>query len=116
MPQAAPKVSTDRAADASASFAAGQAAVDLTARSGKPPFAPQRLVLSNTTAAAIVAGLTLVDDENTSLSPNVPANAVLVVDVPIKTLTTPAGITTLALWWERGASPAPASGRAARNL
>jgi hypothetical protein len=115
MPQAAPKVSTSRGSDASKSFAVSQTGVDLTAQSGKPPFAAQRLLLSNITGAAIVAGITLVDDEGTTLSPNVPANAVLPIDTPIKTLTTPAGITTLAYWWERGDLPGVTVGRAARN-
>jgi hypothetical protein len=115
MAQSAPKVATNRGADASKSFAVSQSAVDLSAQVGKPPFAAQRLMLTNITASAVIVGITLVDDEGTTLSPQVAANASLPIDMPIKTLTTPAGIATIAYWWERGEPAAATSGRVARN-
>lgn len=114
------KVPTNRSADTAASFAAGQSGTNLTNQTGKPPFAPQKLLLINNTGAAITAGITLVVDEDdgtsgNSLAPHVPANGWIPIDVPIKTLTTPAGIITLAYWYERGHTARPESGVPTRN-
>lgn len=103
MAQLAPKVPTNRAADSSKTFAASQAGADLTAQSGKPPFAPQRIVLVNQTGADITAGVTLVDEENTSHAVTVPDGPPYVWEgLPIKTLTTPASVITHAHWYEIG--------------
>jgi hypothetical protein len=116
MAQPAPKVRTNRAADASLTLAASQAGLDLTNRSTKPPFAPQRLLLVNQTAAAITAGVTLVDEENVSHSVTVPAGTPFPWDgLPIKTLTTPASVITHAFWWERGELPRQPFAVPARN-
>lgn len=108
MAQGSPKLLTGRAADAVTHFAASQSGVDLRAVTKMPPFAPQFIQLFNLTGAAITSGITLVPEDNggspSMTGVSIPANGTLEIYVPIKTLTTPANVTTIAYWWE-GAAP-----------
>jgi hypothetical protein len=92
----------NRPADDCKGFAASQTGVDLTAQSGKPACAAQMLELCNQSGAAIVAGLTLVADDGTTITPFIPPNWVWMSTIPIKTLTTPTNVTAIAYWWDHG--------------
>lgn len=113
---ATPKVQTNRSADASLFIAAAAATTNLLTVTGKPPFAPQLVVLYNSTNASI-ATVNMTDDGGaTHTGVVVPANGVMPMYVPIASITLPAaGITALCYWWERGTVPHNQHTVAARN-
>jgi len=100
--EVAPKMDLGRPSDAIGRIAsiAGISGTteDLRAQSGKPKFCPQMVQLIGTTAAAD-AVMTTEDDE--SLTVSVPANAVVVLTRPIKTLVKSGSgaVQVVCEWW-----------------
>ncbi len=68
-----------------ASVAAVATSLDLAQQLGRPAWCPQKLTLSNSTAAALVA--VMVDEDGKPQVVTVPAQNSLVITRPIRTLT-----------------------------
>lgn len=91
---ASPPLKTNRSADKCEVFT-NPSTVNLTTRSGKPNFAPQKLVIVSTASNAC----TLVDEAGTSHSFTLPAGTQPVpFDRPVVTLSAAAGI-VFAYWY-----------------
>ncbi len=112
---ATPKVDTStRSADASLFVAVAGSVADGAAVVGKPPFCPQVTVLINT-LATVSAALVMTAEDTTSLPLLMPPSGTIRLEIPVKTLTLPAGVEALMYWWERGTVPRNEFTVAARN-
>lgn len=103
----APKIDMSRCSDAIARIASiagiSGSTEDMRTQSGKPKFCPQMTTLIGTTAAAD-AVLTTEDDEALTIS--VPANSVVVLTRPIKTLVKSGSgaVQVVCEWWVSSSS------------
>jgi hypothetical protein len=87
---------TNRSADRARTFAT-PVALNLQTVSGCPDFGPQRCVLIGTGVTGI-GSVTLVTEDNASLVIPLSGQPV-VLDAPVKTVTTSTTAVVLALWW-----------------
>jgi hypothetical protein len=102
--KAAPKADYTKQADTQhviADAGAAAADLDLLAIIGKPQFAPQRLILINTNAAA-TAAIVLTPEKGADITVTVPFSGTVTLDVPIKKIedTGTGAVQVICLWWD----------------